>query len=320
MLVSLVIPTFNRAGLLLELLQSVVAQEHRPVEVVVVDDGSTDDTRAAAEGFFEGLPEECGLKLRYERLPARSGAQVARNRGVALAPGEAVMFVDSDDLLAPEGGLAALAAHLAADPARAYAYGKVAVTAGVLQPEGWSGCVGEAFQDVPAELAGYHWHTMGALYRRSALGCVGPWNEALTGSQDWEYQARVKLALGAGDFLDVLVGYWRQHELGRIGATSFRPDYVASVMKACDSILGHARRAGKCDRRLEEKIARRLVVHAVEWGANGRSAERKLCLRQARASLSDGGWLGALIALWGACPLVADRFAMRVLQRVQGRG
>jgi glycosyltransferase involved in cell wall biosynthesis len=319
MLVSLVIPTFNREGLLLKLLQSVVAQVHRPVEVVVVDDGSTDDMRSAVEKFFEGRSAASGLMLRYERLPARSGAPAARNRGVALASGEAVMFVDSDDLLAHDG-LATLAAHLTAEPARVYAYGKVALTSGVLEPEGWSGCVGEAFQDVPADLAGYHWHTMGALYRRSALGRVGPWNEALSGSQDWEYQARVKLALGVGDFVDVLVGFWLQHEFGRIGPKSFRPDYVASVMKACDSILSHARAAGKCDSKLEQKIARRLLVHAVEWGANGHPAERKRGLRQARACLSDGGWMAALIGLWSACPSMADRFATRALQRLYGRG
>lgn len=318
MLVSVVIPTFNREGLLLKLLQSVVAQAHRPVEVVIVDDGSNDGTRAAVDGFFRSGAGCPGIEHTYETLPRQCGAPVARNRGLELATGDAVVFVDSDDLLAP-GGLAALAASLQANPAIPYGFGKVAVTSGRLEPAAWSGCVGEAFDGVPSDIAGYHWHTMGALYRRSALGTVGPWNEALRGSQDWEYQARVKLVLGVGEFRDVLVGYWRQHEDGRIGATSFRPDYVDSVMEACDSILTHARTAEKCNRRLEEKIARRLFVHSVEWGANGCPAEREQCLKQARGGLSGGGWLAAAISLWSLLPPLADGVAARILQRLQGR-
>lgn len=129
MLVSLIVPAFNRATLLAELLQSVVALEHRPVEVVIVDDGSTDDTPALVEAFF--AHEACGpgITHTYERLPGRCGAPVARNKGVALARGEAVMFVDSDDIFA-SGGVGALVRRLEADTGLEYVYGKVAITNG----------------------------------------------------------------------------------------------------------------------------------------------------------------------------------------------
>ena len=93
----------------------------------------------------------------------------------------------------------------------------------------------------PSEIAGYHWHTMGAIYRKSYLEIVGPWNVEMTGSQDWEYQARVKLAGGKRKFVDSMVGYWRQHGGDRVGTAKFRPDYVKSVMIGCDSILASQR-------------------------------------------------------------------------------
>ena len=97
---------------------------------------------------------------------------------------------------------------------------------------------------------------MGPIYRRRCIEKVGPWNLELTGSQDLEYQARVKLFGVQGEFVDALVGYWRQHTGGRVGTRSFRPDYVRSVMKACESIHTYARQARKCDSALERRLAK----------------------------------------------------------------
>jgi len=318
MLVSIVIPTFDRAAMLLELLRSIARQTYRPVEAVIVDDASSDGTAAVVQEFFHSGADLSGITLVYERLTARSGAPVARNRGLALASGAAVMFVDSDDLVAPEG-LAAAVSGLEADSLLPYVYGKVAIVAGGPETSDWIGCVGQEFPGNLEDIAGYHWHTMGALYRRSFLGQVGPWNEVLSGSQDWEYQARVKLALGSGRFIDVLMGYWRQHKFDRIGATAFRADYVTSVMKACDSILFHARAVGKSDRKLMHKIAQRLFVHAVEWGANGHREERQRCLRQAGASLSGRGGFAVIIRLWLFSPPWADKLALRLWRATRGR-
>jgi hypothetical protein len=145
--------------------------------------------------------------------------------------------------------------------------------------------MGGSFKDIPLEFAGWHWHTMGPLYRKSFLAKVGPWNLALTGSQDWEYQARVKLAGGKGLFVDTLVGYWRQHEGGRIGARKFRPDYVCSVVTACDVILDRARAGGKCDRSLQQRLAKKLIIHALESGAHGDQSLRKHCLSHAATAV-----------------------------------
>lgn len=318
MLVSIIVPTFNRAGMLLELLDSIVAQAHRPVEVVVVDDCSTDETCSVVKGFFAGRSGGTDVFHVYERLDRQSGAPATRNRGAALARGEALMFVDSDDLLAPSG-LSELARRLGSGLRLGYTYGKVAITGESLVPTEWIGVVGDAFDPAPESVAGYHWHTMGALYRRDCLRRVGSWLETLSGSQDWEFQARVKLFGGQCEFVDTLVGYWRQHESGRVGATSFRPDYVTSVMKASDSILRNARQAGCCDDRLEEKLARRLALHAVEWGARGYLAEREECLAKARLALAGRRPKDAFLGVLLACPQFADRAVLRLIHLWQGR-
>jgi glycosyltransferase involved in cell wall biosynthesis len=251
-------------------------------EFILVDDGSTDGTLELSRK----LQDRYG-KYRIVVIPLgeNKGAQVARNCGMEAARGETILFCDSDDVLV-SSGVKELAETLTLNPDLDYAYGRVAMTDTSLKPLVGVELIGSAFEDSPVELAGYHWHTMGALYRRSYLEKVGPWNPALTGSQDWEYQARVKLAGGRGLFIDTLVGYWRQHEGGRVGARKFRPDYVRSVVTACAAILSDARARGKCDSLLERRLAKKLIIHALESGAHGEQSLRKQCLSHAATAVT----------------------------------
>jgi hypothetical protein len=179
-----------------------------------------------------------------------------------------------------------------------------------LKPMAGKGPVGARFEDSPVEVAGYHWHTMGPIYRRQCIDKVGLWNLELTGSQDWEYQARVKIFGGKGEFVDTLVGYWRQHEGGRVGTRSFRPDYVRSVMKACDSVHQHAKRAGKCDDFLERRLAKKLIVHAIEWGANGFRREKRECLWQATETANKDFVLEMIAKCISVFPVFLDRLVI----------
>lgn len=93
---SVVVPTYNRAGFVLEALASIARQTVAPLEVIVVDDASTDDTEAHVRAC-----SHLDLSVVYHRLPENRGAAVARNAGVELARGEVVVFLDSDDILEP---------------------------------------------------------------------------------------------------------------------------------------------------------------------------------------------------------------------------
>jgi glycosyltransferase involved in cell wall biosynthesis len=91
-LVSVVVPTFNRAKVLRDALDSIARQDVSNVETIVVDDGSTDDT--------EAVVASCGHAVQYVRQPHR-GAAAARNTGVAHATGRFIAFLDSDDVWLP---------------------------------------------------------------------------------------------------------------------------------------------------------------------------------------------------------------------------
>jgi len=89
-MVSVVIPAYNRAGTIIRSVQSVLNQTYDDLEVIVVDDCSDDNLE-------DVLKELANPKVRYVRLDSRSGACVARNRGVQESRGEYIAFQDSDD-------------------------------------------------------------------------------------------------------------------------------------------------------------------------------------------------------------------------------
>ena len=88
--VTVVIPTYNRAALLVETIDSVLRQSFADLEIVVCDDGSTDDTAARVRSFDP--------RVRYLRLAHTGRPGAPRNRGIAAARGELIAFLDDDDL------------------------------------------------------------------------------------------------------------------------------------------------------------------------------------------------------------------------------
>lgn len=87
--VSVIIPTYNRAQCVTAAIDTVLSQTHRPLEVIVVDDGSTDDTATALRAY--------GDRILYLQQ-ANRGAAAARNRGIRRARGDLIALLDSDDL------------------------------------------------------------------------------------------------------------------------------------------------------------------------------------------------------------------------------
>ena len=92
-LISCVVPVFNGERYLRKALESIFQQTHRPLEVIVADDGSTDGTAAIAAGY-----DEPAMYLRQ----SHTGSAAARNLGLSAARGEFVAFLDADDLWHPE--------------------------------------------------------------------------------------------------------------------------------------------------------------------------------------------------------------------------
>jgi len=91
--ISVIIPTYNHSRFIKEAIDSVLGQSYNDFELIVVDDGSTDDTKAIAISY--------GDKIKYF-YQGNKGRGAARNKGVSLASGEYIAFLDSDDIWFPE--------------------------------------------------------------------------------------------------------------------------------------------------------------------------------------------------------------------------
>ena len=101
MLISIVIPVYNREGIVRRTLACVAAQTHRPLQVVLVDNDSTDHSLAVLQQF-KADHEAPGFEVVVAQETERHTAAAARQRGFELAKGEYVMFFDSDDLMTPD--------------------------------------------------------------------------------------------------------------------------------------------------------------------------------------------------------------------------
>lgn len=182
--VTVVIPTHNRRRLLEETVRSVTAQAGVDCDVVVVDDGSEDDTSL-------WLAEVASPRLRWLRndLPARESA--ARNAGAALSDSEFLLFLDDDDQLAP-GALAALIAPLRSR--------KQALAAAGAYRQLTSSGLGRRHQVHPRfavstpiwreALLDWNLPPGAVLWRRAAFDRLGRWNEAISDGEDRELNLR----------------------------------------------------------------------------------------------------------------------------------
>jgi glycosyltransferase involved in cell wall biosynthesis len=197
--VSVVIPTHDRGRVVVEAIESALAQTYRHLEVIVVDDGSTDDTA-------ERIGRVRDARVIYLRRP-HAGVSAARNTGIAAATGDLIAFLDSDDLWKPdkvEVEIATLARYPSAggvfsdlekrDSAtfvpsfmrRTRVFSRV--LAERAYPDGLLLCPRALYlcllQEVPIK-------TPALTMRRSALERVGGFNESWTSSEDWEFLLRL---------------------------------------------------------------------------------------------------------------------------------
>jgi len=236
--ISLVIPTYNRGDLIAETIDSALRQELPFAEIIVVDDGSTDDTPAVLARF--------GDRIKVLRLP-NGGVQRARNTGVAMASSPWIMLCDSDDLLLPQLN-ARLAHWLEADPACDAIYCNFVTFAGATEhPDKLSQAPAGFFDG--ARRSGDVWHDIPDLYartvtfqplfvsgnvvRKSLYEAIGGFSTGFNGvgGEDWEFTLRLiahgRVALCAAPLVRI-----RRHA-GNDSADSMRQE------RGCIRILEH---------------------------------------------------------------------------------
>lgn len=184
-LVSVVIPCRNAERFLAAAIRSALAQTYAPVEVVVVDDGSTDGSREVAASF--------GDRITLLAQPHRGG-NAARNAGIARARGEYILFLDADDILGPTCA-ASRVRVLAAEP-------EVGLVAG------WYREIDEAGRLLPRipelrrvsalpafrQAVRRNWGPpVGWMFRREAYERCGGFDPLLRSCQDWDFVIRLAL-------------------------------------------------------------------------------------------------------------------------------
>ncbi len=190
--VSVVIPAYNPGRFLREAVESAVSQQPPPLEVLVIDDGSTEPL---------SVPEHA--LVRVFRQP-KSGVSAARNRGIREARGDLIAFLDADDLWYP----GKLEAQL---PLMRPEVGLCSCDFEALSGEGtrpgWGGHGGDYRQ----LLRGNSLHTSGVLVRRDLLLQVGCFDERLTHSEEWGTWLDIARLSALEHVNRVLLGY-RLHE------------------------------------------------------------------------------------------------------------
>jgi glycosyltransferase involved in cell wall biosynthesis len=190
-LVSVIVPTYNRAHHLPDALASVWDQTYRPIELIVIDDGSTDETTELMEAWATKHHQKKAFTVRYDRQPNR-GAPSARNLGAIRSSGEFLQFLDSDDKI-HERKIESQVQMLQEEAEAGFAYcltGRFGSRVSGQKPMGFNFNAG----GLPSMLEGNMCQTSAALFRRSACKAAGPWDESLEGAQEWEFIHRVVLA------------------------------------------------------------------------------------------------------------------------------
>ena len=173
--VSVIIPTYNQAKFIAEAIQSVLNQTFRDFEVIVIDDGSADNTPEIVSAF-----PVIYSRQEHQRPPA------ARNRGIKISCGEYISFLDSDDVLlenALEKGVEALNKHPKAGISygQAYLMDERGCILGLRKAGYERSCVREGIEEIRDFLvSGNHIQPSTVMARRSCLEEVGPFDSAFS--------------------------------------------------------------------------------------------------------------------------------------------
>lgn len=196
-LVSVIIPTYNNASFLVESLNSVLHQTYNQVEVIVVDDGSTDNTEEVLSPYQQSI--------RYLKK-ANGGPSSSRNAGIALAQGEFIAFQDADDLWLPQK-LALQVEHFRQNQ-------KLGVVFTGSQHFNESGLLDSNVRPghpLPTgmifdKLLTDHFIAMSTvMVRRSCIDEIGAFDESLIGAEDYNFYLRLARKFQYGCLNQVLV-------------------------------------------------------------------------------------------------------------------
>lgn len=207
MLVSVIIPAYNSAKTIEKTLQSVFDQDYASMEIIVVNDGSTDNTEQVLSKYYD--------RIEYIHQ-ANSGVSVARNTGYSAAKGEYIQYLDADDLLAK--GKLSIQIEALKNTNADVAYGDWIKFTETEQAFKELEIVNRELQGrAEIELFTDFWVPLAALlYKRTITEKIGTWNTKLPIIQDARYALDAALNKAIFIYTPGVMAYYRAHDSGSL--------------------------------------------------------------------------------------------------------
>jgi glycosyltransferase involved in cell wall biosynthesis/SAM-dependent methyltransferase len=244
-LVSTIIPVYNRSNLLREAVASVLSQTYEKIEIIVVDDGSTDDTPELCDQLAWEHPV-----IRILHIPHQGRAGLVREAGRLAARGEYIQYLDSDDLIMPTK-FAEMVASLKENPDCDIAYCCTRrYRIGTTPTDSPAPLTGETFTTIlPDFLSKQYWYTPTPIYTRRLCDKVGPWSDLLVW-EDIEYNIRMATYSPKLCHCKQLLADVRDHDSDRLSGSSFisdvwtEPSMMREAVRGTLLIYQHIKKAG----------------------------------------------------------------------------
>ncbi len=267
-LFSIIVPTFNRSDTIVDTLNSVWNQTYRPIEVVIVDDGSQDNTREVVKSWMQerSINKEFFCTYEYQE---NAGVCAARNRALQNSIGQYVQFLDSDDTIYPErlSRLVEVFQKTGCDYIETGFEGFLTETGEIVSTH--PGHVGR--NQLQLLLLGRLWpNTLRPAYTRQLIAKTGPWNEEMVTFQDYEYviRALTQVPLPKCESIADVLASARRDSAGRMSDIIFLKE-GRSLRIHCERLLCEA---VKDNNNIPEEWKRQLAsrVYALGFRTNAK--------------------------------------------------
>lgn len=259
-MVTIITPVFNRAALVGEALDSVMQQDYPKIELILVDDGSTDHLMAAM-ALWQAANPDANLRILHQ---PNKGPAAARNFGIGQSNGEFIYFLDSDDLVCPRS-LSVLIAAVRHENAP-YALGRTINVNMAGEPQSDQNLA--KWTQSSEAVTKNQWMTHAALYRRSTIAKAGAYDEALACGEDTEFHWRIAALNGRGAEVDVVIAYRRSHSFGQLSDQDIT-DQIRNINAAIRQFEHWALKLDILKPADRQSLAMRHLRHAIECGARG---------------------------------------------------
>lgn len=281
MLISIVVNCYNRADMVRTALDSIWNQTYRPIELIIVDDESKDNTMEVVNQWCSEHPDTKDFTSFAKSFP-NGKPSLSRNRGLELAHGDYIQFVDDDDWIYPN------AVEAKVD------YAKQHPDCGLIVNQLDYYRNGKAFDSThislpgnPQNLVEYLLHhecllVATLMFKTDVLRTIGGWKNDLHIAMDMEITLRHAMKGGTIGLVDQSLGAYRLHNSGRRQCTTYRdklPDDF--IVRFYDHLLDLAVQHGCDSQTNREAFAWRIRQDAKDQIARGRYNCARLCFQAA---------------------------------------